>query len=75
MTGQEVLMKMLSFYVFFTVKMNHNFSTSSLQNRPNVNLLDCKDTIDMKQLCWGGGGGNAPASGWSMAGADFNLEK
>ena len=41
-------MKMLSFNVF---KTNHNRSTSSLQNHPEVNLLDCKDTVDMKHLC------------------------
>ena len=40
------------FKPFFTVKTNHNCSTNSLQNRPKLNLtvLDCKDTIDVKQL-------------------------
>ena len=34
----------------FTVKTNQNDSRINLQNRLKVNLLDCKDTVDMKHL-------------------------
>ena len=34
----------------FTVKTHQNGSTINLQNRLKVNLIDCKDTIDMKHL-------------------------
>ena len=43
-------MRVLSFDLCFNFKTNLNYSTSSSQNRPKVNFLYCKDTIDMKQL-------------------------